>query len=175
MASTKLVWTCESLVLTLTAAAVGPAVQSVIRLETALNAKVDRTSQNYTLLRSYVKGTYTWPNTAAGTPIWVGYTMALVRAIRLMDGGDFGDIAAHNGDILLFDCRPLREPSISNDMLVPANAGWNTGSNVDLESKAQRKLARENDSIFLVGQKDQATEQDVLLRVAITLLWGRSA
>ncbi len=169
-----LVWTCQRASLVLSAAAVAEPSQSILNMSTALATKTARTQENYTLLRQYVQGWWDHGDDAAVTPAWIGLSFALVRATSGTDAGDFGALGTHTGDILMYDCRVLQESGSALDVFFPAAGGDNAGSGINREGRAQRKLSRANDAIWLIAEKDAVTEFNPTLRVAVTLLWKRS-
>ena len=87
-----------------------------------------------------------------------------------MDAADFQQLDSHTGDIVLYDCRTLLESEAANDVLFPRTE-YKAGSGVYVESRGQRKIERDGDTIWLVVQKQAVTEQDIILKGSITQLW----
>ena len=163
-------FTCVQVSITLTAASFGVAGQIIFDLGADFTAKADRALLNVTASHFWLTGWWRQGSTGATSPIATAFTLAIVRANVGMDAGDFNGLANHSGDIVLFDCRPLQEATVALAPLVPANGGPG-GSNFALESKGQRKIARREDTLFLVVEKAVVTEQAPVLHAAITTLW----
>ncbi len=165
-------WTTSFFELQLLAAASGQSGQKRTDMSNEFITKTGRNLYNVTASRIWLNGVWRWgTTTGAVTPIWGTYTVGILRGTSLLDAVDIPDIGKHNGDLMLHDQRVLLENSEGViTPLVPASAGL-AGSVLQLQSKGQRKLARETDTIFLVGAKSSVTEQDVALTCSVTILW----
>ena len=163
-------FTCDHLTLTMLAAASGVASQIISDLGAAFVTKSGRELNHVTASHFWVKGVYrqlTGVTGAAGS--WDAYSLGIVRATVGVDNTDLPDLQAHSGDLVLHDCRVLRATRVDNDPMDPVENSH--GSSFELESRGQRKLARVDDTLFLAVQKDGVTAQDVILDVAVSILW----
>ena len=157
--------------LQLLAAAQGQTGQQQINLGNKFAAKADRNLLNVTASRVWIKGVWRWGNyIPAVTPVWSAFALGVVRATEFIDAVDQADLLDHEGDLMLHDIRVLKEPI--GDALNAMDPDNTTGGAVlDLQSRGQRKLARNGETLFLVASKRSVTEQDVALTVAVTILW----
>jgi len=162
-------FTCQRIDVTLTGTSVDEAGQAVVDLGLLFATKSGRSLQNVTLVHTWISGW--WSQAVAATsPLWRSYTLAVVRANVGMDTGDFLELEEHTGDISLFDCRALLESEGTDDVLFPRTE-HRAGAGVFLESRGMRKIDRVGDTIWLVVQKDGVTEQAIVGRFAVTMLW----
>jgi len=161
-------WTCTPLGLTLAAGGAGVASQQKQDVASDFTTKTGRNLYNVTLTHAYLQGW--WSQTVAATsPIWGNFVIAFLRAPSGMDAGDFGDLSNHVGDIEMYDCRQLLEAEGTDDVLFPRTDI--AGSGLKIESRGQRKIAREDETMFIVVQKNAVTEQDITFRGAVTCTW----
>lgn len=162
-------FTCVFLQMVLTAGSSDASGQAITDLGAAFIAKAGRSLNNVTLVHTWVQGWWTQA-VAATSPIWVSYTLSIIRANQGMDAGDFADVQGHGNDVVLYDCRALLESEATDDVLFPRTE-YKAGSGVFVESRGQRKIERVGDTIWLVGEKTQITEQAVVFRGSVTMLW----
>ncbi len=161
-------WTAHTISIGIAAASSGVTGQGLNDIKAIVEAKLGRSMQGLTLTRTYLQGW--WQQVLAATsPVWGRYTVAVVRAPEGMDAADFGDLAVHTGDIELFDQRALLETVVADDVLFPRTDL--AGSGMKIESRGQRKIERENDTIFVVVQKSIVTEQTVRFDGSLTCTW----
>ena len=163
-------FTCQQITHTQAAGTVGVANLISTNLGAQFVSKADRSLLNVTAVHIWVSGWWTYAATAATTPVWVDLTFAVIRAHEAMDSADFTGMSGHDGDIMLFDCRRLLEAAAADDVMFPRTESY-AGSGIHVDGRGQRKIARDKDTLFLVSQKGVVTEQDITLRIAVTILW----
>jgi len=89
-----------------------------------------------------------------------------------LDNGDFPSLGLHNGSPMLHDARRLFEVNDGTpvaQMLQPL--GQEGGGMVRIDTRSKRKLERTDDRLFMVLEKDRNTEEDVLFRSTVTVMW----
>jgi len=164
-------WTCDFIELNLAAGSVGNGSQEAsFQPATTYRARTGLAGSfgGVTVGRVFMKGWWT-QEAVATTPVWGSYTVGMgFFPSRLLDT-DFPDLASHDGDYFLHDCRALLEAEATNDVLFPRVTA--AGSGLDLDNRSMRKAGRQDDQLFVVAQKSVVTEQQVSLRVAVTVLW----
>ena len=163
------VWLHQNVTLVIEDALSGVASQESTDIGNLFATKFGMSLVGVTLIRSWLRGWWT-ASVAASTPIWLRYTVALLKAPKGMDDGDFPDIGSHDGDAQLFDDRQLLETIVQDDVLFPRTEHL-AGAGIYVESRSQRKMARIDDTMWLVGQKSTITENDITLRSTLTTLW----
>ncbi len=149
------------------AAETGLASQKSVKITDEVESKLQRSLMNMTLTHSYLQGWWTQA-VAATSPVWLEYILSFQRGQEGLDSGDFGNLAEHTGDIVLYDCRKLLESEATDDVLFPRTDL--AGSGIRLESRGMRKIERVGDTLFFVTQKS-ATEQDIIFEGSLTLAW----
>ncbi len=158
---------------TLVAGNIGTASQQSDNQCTAdLNSRIGATSrQGYTASRIWVRG-YWHTLAAVTTPVIANYTLAMGFFPFTTDNGDFLDIAAHQGNLLLHDVRVLSELSAANTNPIPLQPDEGRGSStLDLANRSARKVPRADWDLFTVVQQDTATEENIQLRLETTVMW----
>ncbi len=163
-------WITSPVTLTLTAASSGTSgIQISSQPTIDFEALMGRNLANVTIGQTFVRGWYTWDDTAAATPAWVQYVFGCILAPSSIDAIDFTGLFNHTDDYYLHDSRHLLEAETTPDVLFPRNNP--AGSGLEISSGGQRKVRRRGDSLFVVAGKSATTEQDVTLRLSVTTLF----
>jgi len=167
----KRLWTTEPVQLIIGNAAAGQGTGQLLSFIGGYkNASGREPGQGLTVSHVFLKGFWRSASTFAATPVVIQTCVGMGIFSANIDAADMPNMARHEGDWFLHDARPLKEPFVAGDLLFdPHNAPG--GAVLELESRAQRKLLRRDDALFLYIEKDIATEQDVVFDAAVTILW----
>ena len=164
------VFTTVGLSFGLVAGQTGVSSQQSQDLTDALATKLAITPGKMTAMRAWVNGLYV-TSTAVTTPVIGEYTLGIGVFTQEIDNGDFPNLELHDGPWMLHDARRLvdRNAGVLLEGLEPANTVG--GSCLQLTTRSARKLERVRDRLFMVVQKDRATEETVTLSCSVTVMW----
>ena len=161
-------WTTTEMDLTLVAATAGVASQTFGSLEASFTAASGRELRGVTVERTFIRGLGVQAGTAT-TPSLITWHLGLGVFTKAIDGGDFPNIALHDGDWYVHESYTYFEAASGVN---PTPAGIrNAGVNVYVDSKGSRKVAKRDDVSFLLLQKADVSEDDLTVHFEVTTLW----
>jgi len=169
--NTKLAWSCQSVNLILPAASVGTGSQATQALGGRFVAITGEALRDVTISRVFIKGFA--QETGTLTDINTTLELGMILKETTLDAGEFPDIGFGFGDYFVRDCRDVKEPSgvAPNTIMDPAAAGPNIGGVYDIDGKSKRRIGRQFEDLWIVGQKDTITNANVVMRLSVTILW----
>jgi len=139
-------------------------------LDTAIEARLGRNlGPGDTISRIWVHGFWGVDSDVA-VPVAAFYHLGIGFFPAGIDAGDYPDLAAHEGNYLLHDGRPLVEVQSGGAVVAQALLPL-TLSSLILDNKSQRTVRRSSDQLHMVVQKSAATEHNVALQIAVTCMW----
>ena len=163
------IFTTAGAAFVLTAGSAAEGSQKSVNLSTTLETRLGTTARNTTAMRVWINGLWTTDQIVTSA-VAAEYTIGIGVFTENIDNVDFPDLGTHAGDYMLHDARRLIDQNAATGLtlLDPPQVG---GSIVELTTRSKRKLARTTDKLFMVVQKDRATEEAVTLTCSITVMW----
>ncbi len=162
-------WTDRRVSITLPAASVGTASQDSVSFGTVFETQSARALRGVTVSTMYVSGLLQ-NSSGVVTPISTRVHLGVIVAPTLIDNGDFPDLSVGDGDYMLRDGRICREEAAEPFIVVP-NTGDSWGGHYQLHNKSMRQIPKVGYDLFMVAQKDAATETDWIFDLTVTTLW----
>ncbi len=162
-------WTVQRLQLTLTAALVGTADQPNQNLGNAFESQTGRVLRGATVSTMYLRG-IVQESSGVTSPVNLGLSLGAIVANEGLNTTFFPNIALGDGDYFLRDCRTVREVS-AEPFIVEPSGGASEGGLYNLHNRSMRKINRVAETVFLLAQKDVATERDIIFDLCVTTLW----
>ncbi len=167
------VFVTTEIALTLTAASTSTASQQVSNQMTSdLENRLGRTARGVTIARIWVNGIW-FTNAIVTTPVVMGLSMGIGIFTQNADAADFPDLAAHQGDWMLHHTWRLTDrgaATTSPTLLFPQDSPGNS-SGFGLDNRSMRKLSKVSEDLYIVIQKDIATEENIQLHCDVTCMW----
>ena len=167
------VFVTTEIALTLTAAGTSTAGQQISNQCTSdLESRTGRNARAVTIGRVWVTGL--WFTTAVvTTPVLIGLSLGMGVFTQSTDVADFPNVASHLGDWFVHRTWRLTDrgaATVNPTPLQPEDAPGNSAG-FQIDNRSQRKLGRFSNDLFLVIQKDIATEEDIQFHSDVTVMW----
>ncbi len=166
------VFTTSSMTFTLPAAATTVATGGLVSGDDpsdVFEARTGKSLRNATVARIWLRGL--WVTIAAvTTPVIGNYFLGAIVLTEKVEDVDFPELATHAGDWMLHDARTLLESTGTAPVqLRPINGPG--GAMVDLDNRSKRLIRRDTDKLFIAAAKSVATEEDIVFRGQVTVMW----
>jgi len=161
-------WTTIAPTITLLAAQTGVASQSFLGLGGPYTTATGRELQSGVTIARVFCNLLVEEVSPATSAVTFCLAVGVGVFTQNIDAGDFPDLELHEGDWFLHDVRPFaeRKTSLENRLVHPT-----TKAQYQLETRAQRKINRRDETPFLLMQKDAVTDFDIVVTACVTILW----
>ena len=167
------VFTTTEVAMTIVAGNISVASQQFSNgMSSSFETRTGRSLRNATVGRVWVNGLW-FTLAIVTTPVLMGLSMGMGVFSAGMDLGDFPDLATHRGDWMLHRTWRLtdRNAATANATPLEPQHGSENSASIAIDNKSMRKIRRESDELFIVVQKDIATEENIQCHVDVTVMW----
>ncbi len=167
------IFTTTETALTLTAAGTSISGQQISQQTSAdFELRTGRTLRNATVARIWINGLW-FTVAAVTTPVIIGLVIGMGVFQESLDAGDFPDLSIHKSSWMLHRTWRLTELDSSDTLPRPLfpNAGSGNSCQIVLDNRSMRRIERDGEKLFLVIQKDIATEEAIQFHVDVTVMW----
>ena len=149
--------------------------QSTNQITSDFEARSGRQARGITPIRQWVTGLW-FTQAVVTNPVVIGLAIGMGIFSSGIDSQDFPDLATHTGEWFYHRTWRLTDRGITTSqptLLTPSDNPAN-GSSFSHDNRTGRKIQRVSQELFLVIQKDVATEENIQFHADITVMWGLS-
>ena len=168
------VFTTTEVALTLVAANISVSSQQLTNQMTSdYESLTGKAARNVSVGRVWVTGLW-FTLAVVSTPVLMGLSMGMGIFTQNTDAGDFPDLATHKGDWFLHRTWRLtdRGSATANPTPLQPEDSPGNSSGFGIDNRTGRKIPRQSDDLFLMIQKDIATEENIQLHCDVTVMWN---
>ena len=167
----KRLWTVQTITMGLVAGNVDVAFQRSVDVGAVFATQTGLVLRDATVGRVFINGVYSM--IPAASPVVVSLFFGLIVGQDTLVVTDFPDLSLGSGDYFVRDARTALEvdDNIPGDRPLEPQGIHNGGGSIMVDGKSKRTVRRVGEIVFMVAQKNVATEQVINLSAELTILW----